>query len=414
MKNVSLRITIAAAALAAAAPAAATNGMRMIGFSPVQNSMGGASVAAPLDAATVVSNPAGIGALGNQVDASVTAFLPSVSYDALWTPDGINVFAASQDSDRPPDFIPTLAATYRLGDRLSVGLAALGTTGMGVDFDPGLYGSRTLTAYLNMRVAPAASYKVTDRLSLGIAANLMYAQMEYDVGEAMGMPPRDTAGSFGYGATLGLTFRAPEGVTFGVAYETKSWFQDFEFDVPAHTVQTPMGPFPVPGGTEALDFDQPDVLTIGAAFRPIAPLLVAVDAQLIRWSRSNGENLPAFTSNPMLTGAQTWNMDWSDQFVVKLGAQYDVTKEIKVRAGYNWGESPLNPDRAFENIAFPAIAEHHFALGGGYEFGAFTVNAGVYYSPEVKTAGSNASQGIVAYETRMSQVAFDLGAVWKF
>jgi long-chain fatty acid transport protein len=53
----SLRLGIATAALAAAAPAAATNGMRMIGFGPVQNSMGGVSAAAPLDAATIVTNP---------------------------------------------------------------------------------------------------------------------------------------------------------------------------------------------------------------------------------------------------------------------------------------------------------------------------------------------------------------------
>jgi long-chain fatty acid transport protein len=49
-----------AVALLAASPALATNGMRMIGFSPTQNAMGGASVGAPLDAATVATNPAGL------------------------------------------------------------------------------------------------------------------------------------------------------------------------------------------------------------------------------------------------------------------------------------------------------------------------------------------------------------------
>jgi len=421
MRNVTLRIAVAAAALAAAAPAAATNGMRMIGFSPVQNSMGGASVAAPLDAATVVTNPAGMGAVGNRVDASVTLFMPSVSYDALWTPDGTNVFSSSKDSDRPPDFIPTLAATYRLGDRLSVGLAALGTTGMGVDYGTGLYGSATLTSYLNMRVAPAVSYKLTDRLSVGVAANLMYARMEYDVGEAMQMQPRDASGSFGYGATVGISYRAPEGATLGIAYETKSEFQDFEWDIPAHNLVVGFdgtgAPIiaAIPGGTEKLAFDQPDVLTIGAAFRPMASLLVAVDAQWIHWTLTNGKGLPEFTTDPNLTGARRWNMDWSDQVVLKLGVQYDATKELKVRAGYNWGESPLNAGRAFENVAFPAMAEHHLALGAGYDIGALTVNAGVYYSPEVKTSGSNAAeQGIIAYETKMSQLAFDLGASWKF
>ncbi len=43
-------------ALAIATPAHATNGMRMIGFGPVQNSMGGVGVGATLDAASVLSN----------------------------------------------------------------------------------------------------------------------------------------------------------------------------------------------------------------------------------------------------------------------------------------------------------------------------------------------------------------------
>lgn len=413
--KISLRIAAAAAALAAAAPAAATNGMRMIGFGSVQSSMGGASVAAPLDASTIITNPAGLGALDRRLDVSGTGFSPTVKYSANGAASGSTV-----ESDRPMDFIPTLGAVYRTTDRLTLGVAFLGTTGMGVDYGADLYGSTTKTSYLNMRLAPAVAFKVTDRLSVGAAANLQYAQMEYAVGGAMGMPPRDAAGAFGYGATLGLTYRAPENVTLGVAYETKSSFQDFEFDVPAHDLVVGFDGggnpivFPIPGGTEKLDFDQPDVLTVGAAFRPVEPLLVATDVQWIRWSRTNGDGLPVFASDPMTTGAQTWSMGWSDQFVFKVGAAFDVSKQLQVRAGYNYGKSPLDAGRAFENIAFPAIAEHHFTLGGGYALGTVTLNAAVVYSPEAKLAGSNPDQFIASYETKMSQLAFDLGASWKF
>lgn len=409
--KISMKLAFAAGALAAAAPALATNGMRMIGFGPVQNSMGGAGAAAALDATSMVTNPAGLTALERRVDLSGTAFMPSPSYEASWTPDGANVFSAGKDSDRPVDFIPTLATVYRASDRLSVGVAALGTAGMGVDYGQDLYGSSTMTSYINVRVAPAVAYKFGDRLSVGIAANLMYAQMEYDVGAGMGMPPRDAAGAFGLGATLGVTYQAPEGVALALAYESKSYFQDFEFDIPAHTLQ---GVFPIPGGTEKLDFDQPDILTLGAAFRPVKPLLVAADVQWIRWTRTNGQNLPVFDTDPAVTGAQTWNLDWSDQLVLKIGGQLDVTSALKVRAGYNWGANPLHAERAFENVAFPAISEHHFTVGAGYDVGKLTVNASVMYSPEATLSGSNPAQGILAYETKMSQLSFDLGAAWKF
>ena len=402
MRNVSLKTAVAAVALAAAMPAAATNGMRMIGFGPVQNSMGGASVAAPLDASIAVTNPAGLGALDRRFDLAGQAFTPSVDYDATWSFGGPPA-AASQSSDRGTDFLPTLAGVFRTQDKLTVGLAALGVAGMGVDYAAGasgLYGSKTFTSYMNMRFAPAAAYQVNDALSLGLAVNLSYAQMEYSVLDAVGAPPHDTAGSFGYGATLGLTYKVSSAVTLGAAYESKSTFQTFDFEIA--------------GQTQSLKFDQPMSATVGAAVRPAQGLLLAADVEWINWSATMGENQPKWDANPL--DEQGWNMNWSDQWVVKVGAQYalPMMKELSLRAGYNYGKMPLDETRAFENIAFPAIAEHHVTLGAGYETGRFAVNLAGTYAPESKLSGSNPLQGIPAYEVRMSQLAFELGAAWKF
>ena len=72
----------AALAVAVATPAHATNGMRMIGFGPVQNSMGGVGVGATLDACSLLSNPAGIADLGQRLDAGGAFFKPTVKYSA--------------------------------------------------------------------------------------------------------------------------------------------------------------------------------------------------------------------------------------------------------------------------------------------------------------------------------------------
>lgn len=422
MNRFSLKLGIAAAALALAAPAAATNGMRMIGFGPVQNSMGGASAAVPLDATTVVTNPAGLSALSPRVDLGATTFMPTVQYDAAWNMGPLGAGTPSQESDRPVDVIPTLAGVYRVQDKLTLGFAALGTAGMGVDYAggaDGLFGSRTYTNYMNMRVAPAASYKVTEALSVGGALNVNYAMMSFLAGP---MVKRETAGALGLGATIGATFAVNPMLTFAAAYESKSSYQDFEFDVPAHTAffgfdGTGAPIFqPVPGGKETLDFDQPAVATVGAAIRPIDGLLLAADVEWINWSDTNGENQPEFTSDQAATAWMPWNLDWSDQVVFKLGAQYAVqaVKGLAVRAGYNYGKSPLNEDRAFENVAFPAIAEHHFTVGAGYDAGPLTVNVAAQYSPEATLQGSDPMMGIGAYEARMSQLAFDLGVAYRF
>ncbi len=65
-----------------------------------------------------------------------------------------------------------------MNDKLSLGLGVVGVSGMGVDYAADLFGSTTLTSYMNLRVAPAASYKINDQLAVGVAANLMYATME--------------------------------------------------------------------------------------------------------------------------------------------------------------------------------------------------------------------------------------------
>ena len=81
MKRTALYLTAACIA-AAAFPAHATNGMRMIGFGPAQVSMGGASAALPLDAASIITNPAGISELGRRIDFGASYFNPTVKYQA--------------------------------------------------------------------------------------------------------------------------------------------------------------------------------------------------------------------------------------------------------------------------------------------------------------------------------------------
>ncbi len=421
MNRFSLKIGLASAMIAVAAPAAATNGMRMIGFGPVQNSMGGAGLAAPLDATTVVTNPAGLSALGQRVDLAGTAFMPTVKYDASWEMGPMSG-TPSQESERPTDVIPTLAGVYRVEDKLTVGFAALGTAGMGVSYPAGmdgLYGSRNYTNYMNMRVAPGAAYKVNDKLSVGVAANVEYAMMSYEAG---GMASRDRVGALGLGATVGVSYEVSKQLSLAAAYESRSYYQNFKFDVPEHDQFVGFDGVGNPvimhfdAGTDELDFDQPMVATIGLAGRPIDGLLIAVDAEWINWSDTNGRNQPEFQNEVSATGGQPWNLDWSDQWVFKIGAQVDVpqVKGLAVRAGYNYGASPLNEDRAFENIAFPAIAEHHFTLGAGYETGNLTVNVAAQYSPEATLKGANADQYIGAYEVTMSQLVFDLGLAYRF
>jgi long-chain fatty acid transport protein len=77
---------------------------------------------------------------------------------------------------------------------------------------------------------------------------------------------------------------------------------------------------------------------------------------------------------------------------------------------------PLDSGRAFENIAFPAVSEHHFTAGLGLSLtNKLTLNIGGMYSPTAKLTGSNAAgQYIANYETEMSQYSIDMGLAYTF
>jgi long-chain fatty acid transport protein len=418
-----LRFLTAAALVSAAAPALATNGMRMIGFSPVQNGMGGVGVGATLDGGAVLTNPAGITELGPRLDVGLTTFKPDVDYKATGiAPPFVNQDGTKFTTDRGASFIPNLGVVIPLGSGFTAGIGAFGVGGMGVDYKANLYSGRTLTSYQQLRVAPAIAYKVNEMFSAGVTLNAMWGQMKYDVASGFGQVLHDTSNSFGYGATVGLKFTPVKDLTFGLAYETKSSFQDFEFTIPSHAVPDGTGgQVTVPGGTDKLAFDQPAVASGGVAYRVMPQLLVGVDVQWINWSDVMGAGLPKYTNDTQLTGALPFNMTWDDQLVFKIGGEFQATKALALRLGYDYGKNPLTADRAFENIAFPAVVEHHITAGVGYAVSdKLAINVAGMFAPRTKLTGANGNppqaggQGIASYETSMSQFSIDVGVAWQF
>ena len=412
------RIAVVAALLASASSAYATNGMRMIGFGPVQNSMGGVGVGATLDAASVLSNPAGMSELGGRVDFGATYFLPTVKYSASGIdaaapqPGLVNQPGVTFTSDRGASPIPAFGLIVPIDSQWSFGIGAYGVAGMGVDYAQNLYSSTTYTGYQQMRFTPGVSYKLNDMFSFGLTLNGMWATTEWNVASTFGQSPHMAGSAFGLGVTLGAKITPIKMLTIGLAYETKSFFQDFAYNTP--------------GGVDKLTFDQPGVLTGGVAVRPLEMLLIAADVAWIDWPTSNGENLPAYSQNA--SGAMPWNMNWSSQVVFKIGVEVTPIDWLAVRAGFNYGKMPLDASRAFENIAFPAVAETHLTLGAGFNLGKrVTINVGGMWAPSTSISGENSlppmgtpgypgpyGQGIASYTTSMTQVGLDAGIAYKF
>ena len=373
----------------------ATNGMQLIGIGPVQRSMGGAGSALPLDSMVITVNPAAITELPPMVDLGVTYFAPFTDYEATHIPmmGGTSV---DESSYYPASFIPNLGFVYPITDRFSLGLAIFGSAGMGVDYDPALYGAGVWTSFSMMKIVPAVAYKVTDELSLGLALNIDNAVMGFKAG---GGPSHDKDSQWGLGFQAGIYYKPMDELAFSLSYISPQWFNDFEFD----TIF----------GRDTMDLDLPMQIVFGVGWEPTERLRLALDLKWINWSATMGSDQP---DTPTNTTGQVFDMDWSDQFVIAIGAEYDLIPEtLKVRAGYNYGKHPLNPDRAFENIAFPALVEHHLTAGVGWSpVDNLWVNLGFMYAPSISISGSQSAQALSDYETRLNEYSIDFGISYRF
>lgn len=142
---------------------------------------------------------------------------------------------------------------------------------------------------------------------------------------------------------------------------------------------------------------------------------VGLDIRWINWSEAKGYK----------------EFGWNGQWVFAVSREYKIDK-LALRAGYNYGKSPIgdytlganaqnpvsipdlaNPSNeyqvmAFNLVDFPAIAEHHITLGAGYQFTKhFTLNVSYVYSPQSKKKITSGSQTIL--ETKMSQQSICIG-----
>lgn len=372
--------------------------MRAIGIGPVQRSMGGANVGLPLDSAVTITNPAGMIHLSRRFDIAVTYLDCDVSYRAhsdggMITNDNVRI-ASNTDSC----YIPAVGMVWHLNDYTAAGLGAYGICGMGVDYKQNLYNNITYTKYQLMKIAPVIAKRVSEELSIGVALNLDYAMAEYEAG----MPAEvahDDGAAYGLGFTAGLLYEMIEQWSLGLAYESKQRFSDFRFNTAA--------------GRDKLDFDQPQSVTVGLGFKPNGKFRAAFDVMWIDWPQTNGANMPAYSKNG--SEAAAWNMNWDQQFVYKVGAGYDLTEKVTLRAGYSYGKNPLDSSRPFENISFSAIAEQHFTAGLGIQVASnLQLNLGLMYAPEVSLKTANPSQFIDEADIEMSRCAVDVGVTYFF
>jgi long-chain fatty acid transport protein len=409
--------------------AMATNGDNLIGVGPISRAMGGVGIAAPQDAISAVfSNPAamcfGSYCPSNQVDFAGTAFIPTIHANISARPGGFfglpgyNFDSRSSWKVYP---IPALGISYSFPEipRLRIGFGAYGVTGLGVDyrgtaldqpnfFQPGA--PLAAGAYSNLQImkfAPTVAYQLYPWLSLGAAFHVSYSSLDLRNGANSGFAP---------GAQIGAIIKPHNDVQIGLTYTTP---QSVDHQ---HVLQGPNGT------QNTLTLSSPNNLGMGVSWEPLpGKLLLEVDFKWLNWSSADGYK----------------QFDWKDQYVVSFGMQYKPTKKVALRLGYNYGNNPVKQHNGFVGasatgppftnvqgtpiptyyyetfrvVGFPAIVEHHFTFGLGYDITQrFSVNVGYMhaFANTVREQGTNLVGQATTLKSKLWEDGVDFALSWKF
>nr|MDP2191542.1 outer membrane protein transport protein [Rhodoferax sp.] len=453
-------------ALLAAGSVHATNGYFAHGYGMTAKGMGGASTAMTKDTFGGANNPASMVWVGDRMDIGVDLFSPrrSVSRQGSngpFSPTG--QYNGSVDSDSNYFLVPEFGYNKMLGSNMSVGVSVYGNGGMNTNYNgtqaggagapsfaPSCAGAPSNMLFgcgklgvdlMQLIVAPTFAYKINANHSVGISPLLGYQRFKVDGLQAfdetldMDGPGPAPAGRFtssqgnttnrgydsstGWGVRIGWFGKVSDAVTLGAAYSTKMRMSAFD---------KYKGLF-----AEGGDFDIPENYNIGIAVKATPKTTLAFDIQQINYSNvksiANGVSNSlasmaggTFPVAPNRLGESNGSgFGWRDQTVFKLGVEHEYSQNLTLRAGYNYGKSPVRNstiDDVTFNILAPGVVEKHLTLGATWILASkdeLTVSYMHAFSNSVTGPSVTRLLGVGGTETlKMSQNALGVAYSKKF
>jgi long-chain fatty acid transport protein len=397
MKNT--KIAALLFAIGISVQAFATDGYFGHGYGMKAKGMGGAATASTSDSFGGANNPASMVWVGDRLDVGMDLFSPRRSAERSGSLAGINT-GGSVSSDSNLFFIPEFGYNKMLGSNMSAGVTVYGNGGMNTNyrggqiaggagtvcnnFNPGyasynmLCGTGNLGVnFIQLIVAPTFSIKVNKDNSFGVSLLLGYQKFAAQgVDGFYGFTPapvvplaannyltnRGYDDAHGYGMRLGWMGRITENVSLGAAYSTKMTMSKFDKYRDLFAGQG--------------NFDVPESLNLGISVRATPNLTIAADYERIGYSgiKSVGNPSTNTGNSTQGTGFTTASLGcdscrgfgWQSVNVFKLGAEYQYSQNLVLRAGFNHGDNPIQGRDVTFNILAPGVIQDHYTLGFTY------------------------------------------------
>lgn len=417
-KLLQVGLVVGIAALMTTCPARA-GGIYRDGAGARALALGGASVGQPDTALEALqSNPAGLSAIK----------IPQLQFGfgaALAQGEFSNVANSDADLDDSFGAWPEMAIAFPLSSvPLTFGVAIVPDAALGGEWNyvdaPGGIGGTTSYGYQEhrseitaVRTVFGTSLALTESLSFGGGVGVVYNRNRlhapYIFQTYPGLQGFKTlldlkTEGFGVNGNFGLLYRPCEKISLGLSYQTSTHINS-DGDASGNAgvqLDNIFGPGVQPDFHYDAEVDNvlPQMVSAGLSWQVTDRVRGLFQVDWINWADSFDElviRLNNGSNNDINSVVGTTDiydvvpLRWEDQFVYRLGVEFQATDSIALRAGYTYGKSPV-PDSSLTPLT-AAIMEHKLGGGVGWKIDRYFVDAAYQYSlPADQRVGTSALQ----------------------
>jgi long-chain fatty acid transport protein len=393
--------------VAAAAPRAHASGFLIYDLSGEAIGRASAVSAATAEPAAVWFNPAALAYMGG-VSAQAGGVL--VSAQSSFSPAG---GGAETESQRGNFLLPTFYANGAVSDRFALGMGVFTAFGIGIKW-PEQWAGRESTISASLQTVdfnPTVAFKFNQHYSVAAGFNAVRSTVDFRSGlpALIGGDAQLVGGTWGYGGNAGFLYRpVPERLQFALTYRSrvKLPFNDGR----AHF--SPENPEFIPalpdqGGNATITL--PDIITVGAMYRPRRALAVTFDANVVIWSTYSKITLNFDQAPPKVLDPNS-----QSTFTLRGGVDYAtaIWPGMHLRGGLIFDRTAVPSDGV--GPALPDSSRLDIALGAGYTYGPFKADLGyllVYFFPADSVGGREGPVG--TYRTIANLVGLTVAATWR-
>lgn len=321
------------------------------------------SVTSIEDASTIYFNPAGMTKL-DEAQANIGAHL-LVPKSSFTDTGSVIPFggAAGDDGGNPysPTPVPNFYATTPVFDNsLWIGIGVNAPFGLANDYGDDWFGrfDSTKTNLKTTNIQPSIAFKATDWLSIGGGFDIQYVDATLEsvanLGTGEGISTLD-GDDWSYGYNVGLQIKPVENTEIGVHYRSA---MEHELEGSISLQGAGAADFSEDGGA---DLNLPDIATMGIAHNINDQWRVMGQASWFGWNNFQAIAPERKSGTPVTPTVQNYKTTWA----FSVGTEYEVNEDWKVRAGYQYDETPTRD--LYRTSRTPDGDRNWFSAGATYK-----------------------------------------------